>query len=208
MNDDDREGNSEVDAKADAEPTDIHRLRDRRHIRIFTIGSKPYGCEGDTLKLLHMIDKWHAAVCPYVTAMFNCYDIENLDWADPKHTGENAWQLHYTMKSPRFWEIVDEVNCGVNEWLAIDTTGRPMNICFYSKEGRHRSVATARLCFAMLRGDGLQVSEPVHLTNWAWPPYMCTTCEECRNTNTWKCQMMRSMVSARNRDIYLDEGED
>ena len=106
--------------------------------------------------------------------MFNCYKIERLQCAAAHHTGENAWNLYSTLKSRRFWEIVDEVNLAVTEWFAKEELfaaeecpARPMNMVFYCKQGRHRSVAAARLCFAMLRGRDYKVSEPVHLASWS-----------------------------------------
>ena len=164
----------------------------RKCIQIFTAGEKPYGCSHQPDWLWSQIAHHHPNQCPYVSSVSNCYSIERRAFSEAHHFGENAWNLHATLQSWRFWKIVEEVNVAVDDWFRRDEG--PMKFIFYCKQGRHRSVAAARLCYAMLRGrEKYEVSEPVHLAMWSWPERICTECDDCRPNHPWKNKMLSQM---------------
>ena len=197
-----REGTADEKAMQNLMPQPMPPPPPRKCIQIFTAGEKPYGCSWKPDWLWSQIELHHPNECPYVSSMFNCYKIERNGCAAHHHTGENAWNLHSTLQSCRFWEIVAEVNQAVDEWFDPQDmwpSDRPMNLLFFCKQGRHRSVAAARLCFAMLRSrDGYEVSDPVHLARWSWDQWICTECEDCRPNNHWKNQMLAEMFFSSN----------
>ena len=173
-------------------PTRIDRMASReesrawranKKIMVFSIGEHtqfhgntmvvPWNHRKKSLKEMLMEDY----KLPHINTTIKVYGISRHGCAPACHPGENVNNLQAVSQDRTFRSKIRPLCNATNEWFH-SRDSRPFVCAFACKEGRHRSVAAAKLWAEICKRSGFWVVGPHHLCNWNW--WGCDgTCPEC-----------------------------
>ena len=123
----------------------------------------PWNHRGKTLKEMLVEDYG----VPHISMTIKVFGISRYGCARSYHPGENVNNLKAVSEDPTFRSKISPLCNATNEWF--DARNRKPFVCVFAcKEGRHRSVAAARLWAEICKRSGFAVNGPNHVCKWNW----------------------------------------
>ena len=124
--------------------------------------------------------------------ILSCLDFKRHGCSPAKHWGENIKNLKQTAKQPAFKEIMFDIRTKVKDMFKRDAES--FNILMVCGQGRHRSVAAARLVLEVLKRGGINTSGPHYLSRRYWWEGFCRKCTQCHVNANGKSEFFDTLA--------------
>ena len=165
----------------------------RKRISVYSVGEEPMKeNQADNQNNYEAIQETYQI--PPINALVKVKGIRRKNCASLYHPGEHWKNLEAVAKDTRFLETIDELCYDIDHDLFNWPERDPFVVCFMCKEGRHRSVAAAKLWTELLRRRNFIVEGPDHLCFWNWWGCKGLNCDDCRHDAPFRTAMFDNIV--------------
>ena len=157
----------------------------RKGVHIFTAGDgvEAMDCQFNDKTMIERCIA-NCAELPHVSVYAKCFNMDRSRFANPRCIGEHIENLKCLQTDEAFARQAKSVKRLIQEEFAGSSA--PVYVLFWCRQGRHRSIVTARAWMEILRRRGFTVWEVVHLSRRSWRKNQCFSCESCQLENPMK----------------------
>ena len=135
----------------------------RKDVHIFTAGDgvEAMDCQFNEKAMMERCIESCAGLS-HVIVYVKCFNLDRSRFANSRCIGENIENLKCLQTDEAFARQAKIVKSMIQKEFAESSD--PVYVLFYCKQGRHRSIVTARAWMEILRRRGFTVWEVVHLS--------------------------------------------
>ena len=171
-------------------------------VNVFTGGYRNLGMRitrnmaNDVLRteVQKVVNEFHEYRKAPIHFAYNCVGEDDISKDDVlhRHWGENWKIMEKLIDTETIYGVIWDLR---SNYYTFRSKGyKVMNVAFWCRGGKHRSVACALLARWVLEEAGCKVGFVRHLCKHMWPKNFCTTCPDCGEQAAEKRQRFKEQV--------------